>query len=72
MPELPTSVVVARDVPYLFTKFTCQSYNSSHHSTMPSKLVPWPENKSNDKQAIPVPGTKRPGQSRVWLTSETY
>jgi hypothetical protein len=37
-----------------------------------SKLVPWPENKSYDKQAIPVPGTKRPGQSRTLLTSGTY
>lgn len=37
-----------------------------------SKLVPWPENKSYDKQAIPVPGTKRPGQSRKLLTSGTY
>lgn len=37
-----------------------------------SKLVPWPESKSFDKQAMPVPGTKRPGQSRRLLTSGTY
>jgi len=28
-----------------------------------SKLIPWPEHKPYDKQAVPVPGTKRPGQS---------
>ena len=42
-------------------------------SAMPfesSKLVPWPESKSYDKQAIPVPGTKRAGQSRMLLLWE--
>ena len=65
--------------------FTCRNLHTrlySNHcsmslysSAMPlanSKLVPWPENKSYDKQAIPVPGTKRPGQSRTLLTSGTY
>ena len=37
-----------------------------------SRLVPWPESKSHDKQAIPVPGTKKPGQSRKLLTSGLY
>ena len=36
-----------------------------------SRLVPWPEHRSHDKQGIPVPGTKRPGQSRTLLVSES-
>lgn len=27
------------------------------------KIVPWPQVKPYDKQSVPVPGTKRPGQS---------
>ena len=56
--------------------YTTGSSLSLQPSAMPplvnSRLFPWPENKSYDKQAIPVPGTKRPGQSRTMLTSGTY
>lgn len=42
---------------------------SSHllMSPVTKRLVAWPEHKSLNKQAIPVPGTKQSGQSRTCL-----
>ncbi|KAG6874279.1 hypothetical protein C0995_001504 [Termitomyces sp. Mi166 len=31
-----------------------------------SRAVRWPDNLPYDKQSVPVPGTKRPGQTGVW------
>src|SRR5271169_5187420 len=60
-PYDPPNSRVRSKLPYHSVRPT---HPSPAMSPVPTRLVPWPEHKSLDKQAIPVPGTKRPGQSR--------
>lgn len=36
------------------------------------RIVPWPAVMPYDKQSLPVPGTKRPGQTGEFVRSESF
>ena len=55
-----------RQFSFLFNLALLLSYTSHQMPLVNDNIVPWPAVKPYDKQAVPVPGTKRPGQTGTY------